>query len=209
MTLLDTFDISERADSGPPAPAPLTPEQLAAIELAHVRSRKLRRAGTVATVDAALMAVFTGFCFLSALFDPVSGIALGVLFAVVTWNSFRGAAGLKRMDLGAPRLLAWNQLLLAVAIIVYAAYALYSALRGSPALERQYQQIAELNPDIGRMLRNTTRVIYQAVYLGLIGGTVVAQGLTGWYYATRARPMRAYLHETPRWVLDLQRAQAR
>jgi hypothetical protein len=192
----------------PAAPPPLTPDQLGAIQLAHTRSTKLRRAAVVAKIDASVMAVFTAFCLLSALFDPVTGIVLGAALGLVTFNSFRGAAGLRRFDPAAPRLLAWNQLILAVSVIVYALYALYTGLRGNAELDKSYREIAALDPDMGKMLQDTSRLIVQILYVSLIAGTVVAQSLTAWYYASRAKLLRTYLAQTPPWVIELQKHQA-
>jgi len=42
----------------------------------------------------------------------------------------------------------------------------------------------------------------------LIVGTLIFQGLTSRYYFTRAPLLRAYLAETPAWVIELQRQEA-
>jgi len=47
-----------------------------------------------------------------------------------------------------------------------------------------------------------------AVYGALIVGTLIFQGLNSIYYFTRAKLLRAYLAETPPWVVELQRCQA-
>jgi hypothetical protein len=188
----------------PPTPTPLTPEQLAAIGLAQARSTKIRRAATVAKIDGSVMAVFTVVCAASILFDPVTSIPLSLALGLVTYNAFRGAAGLRRFDPAAPRLLAWNQLLLAASVIIYALYSLYTGLKGSADLDKSYREIAALDPEMGKMLQDTSRLIVEILYITLIAGTVVAQGLTAWYYASRAKLLQAYLAQTPKWVLDLQ-----
>jgi hypothetical protein len=50
------------------------------------------------------------------------------------------------------------------------------------------------------------RTIVLATYVSLIVGSIVFQGSTAWYYFSRARHIRAYVNQTPQWVIELQRA---
>jgi hypothetical protein len=123
------------------------------------------------------------------------------------FNSFRGARRLKHLDLSAPRLLALNQLALAASLIAYAASQLWSASHGHSALA----SAAANDPALASALapfQSLELTITLAVYGGLIAATIVAQGLTGVYYATRQKHMADYLAQTAPWIIAMQKAQA-
>jgi hypothetical protein len=58
--------------------------------------------------------------------------------------------------------------------------------------------------DVAGMETTLRRGLYGLVLVG----SVLMQGLTALYYFTRARHMRAYLRDTPPWVVELQRRSA-
>jgi hypothetical protein len=67
------------------------------------------------------------------------------------------------------------------------------------------------DPQVRAMLgdpEQLNRLFYWLVYGTLIVGTILAQGAAAWYYGSRVKYVRAYLKETPKWVVDLQKAQA-
>jgi hypothetical protein len=64
-------------------------------------------------------------------------------------------------------------------------------------------------PDMGAMGRDIdqiTRTIGLMVYGGLAAVAIFGQGGTALYYWSRRRFVEAYLKETPRWIIDAQRA---
>jgi hypothetical protein len=187
---------------------PLTPEQLLIVKRAAERSKKIRRAASVATLDGSIMALFTAVCLASAIFDFWSGILLGIALGIVTINSFRGAAGIRRFDPSAARLLTFNQFFLAFSVIVYAAIALYLATRTPLLADPQLKQIKELDPTMAANIQSLTDLVTKTLYIGLIVGTAIAQGLTAWYYWSRKKMIEDYLEQTPGWAVDLQKQQA-
>ncbi len=48
-------------------------------------------------------------------------------------------------------------------------------------------------------------IVTLAVYGSVILFSIIFQGGTAWYYFTRSRHIRAYISETPQWIIDLQR----
>ena len=50
--------------------------------------------------------------------------------------------------------------------------------------------------------RNLTILVYGAVALAALLGC----GGTAWYYASRKRHIETYITQTPRWIVELQRA---
>ena len=179
------------------SPPGLTPEQLIAIQDAEKRVRKIQRAVTVARIDGGLTALFGVFGLLSFCLGW-QGPVIGAFLCVVAFNAFRCAGKLDRLDPRAPALLAMNQLYLAAIIILYALYQLYVGPDTS-----SLKQLEELGEAGGKEIADLYRTISMAVYLALIAGTIVAQGLTALYYMTRRRFVDAYLKETPQWLIDL------
>jgi len=192
-------------------PAPetlaLTPEQLEAIQIADRRWKKLKRAQLTAKIDGGVTAAFAAVC-LMAFCLGWENIVLGVLFAIIAFNSFRYAARLKNADLSAPTSLAMNQIYLAGIIILYALFELHQGLTGQGQLSSQLGGQDAGMPGLGVDIAGIEKLVYKLLYGGLILGTVLAQGGTAIYYFTRRKHLQAYLEQTPQWVVDLQRARA-
>ncbi len=185
-----------------PDAGPLTPEHLAQLDDATRRQKKIRRAISVANTDAWLSAIFAGLTILSGVFS-LTGLILGAALGVVAWNAFQGVAMLRRFDLRAPRRLALNQFALAGILIVYALYCILTVGKATSEI----QSALGADPQVASMLGSIDqlyRVITYAVYGGLILGTIVAQGLAGWYYASRAKHLQTYIAATPDWIRQLQ-----
>jgi hypothetical protein len=202
MTALST-PISFPAASATPIHSPLTPEHLAELHRAQQRSRKVRRAAGIATVDAYISAFFTAITALSAAFSP-SAILLAIPLAVITCNSFQGAKRLRALDLSAPRYLALNQLALAATLTIYALVSIYLASRGSPAFASAIAGEPALAPMLGD-IQQLYWIISLAIYASLILGTMIAQGLAALYYASRRKHIEACIAATPPWILELQK----
>jgi hypothetical protein len=179
----------------------LSAEQLTVIQQADQRAKKVKLAVVVARTDGGITATFGVVGLLSFCFGWV-GPVLGVLLLALAFNSFRCAGKLNRFDVRAPGMLAMNQIYLAAVIIAYALYQLYAGLAGGDAASlKQLEELGMSGADIADMMRSVTKLIYGL----LIAGTVVAQGLTAMYYASRRKYVEAYLKETPQWLVDLQR----
>ena len=73
----------------------------------------------------------------------------------------------------------------------------------------EYAALAASDPQLGQMLQpveDLTRSITYAIYAGLIAVAVFAQGGLSLYYFTRGKYVRAYVAQTPEWVLAVQKA---
>jgi hypothetical protein len=206
-----TPDYRGPADKGPPVPPPtpagLSPEHIAEVARAKTRSKKIQSAIRVATIDAWITAFFAVGAILTSC-GGIDQILIGVALAVVAFNSFRGVRGLKRLDTAAPARLALNQILLASAIILYAAYQLWAVSTGHSALgEAVKSQLSAPGIDLDDIIRLVTWIL-KLTYVLLIVGTIIFQGLAALYYKSRRKVLDDYISQTPQWVIDLQRAQA-
>jgi hypothetical protein len=200
--------------SGKATPAlVLSEDQLAELARAKQRGAKLQRAVRVATTDAWITAIFAGGAILTSC-GGIEQILIGLALGYVAFNSFRGAAGLKRFDRGAPGKLALNQIILASAIILYASVELWLVSSGKSALlkvlagDTKYGDL-DLGA-AGKMADDMRDIIIFALrmtYVLLILGTILGQGLMALYYRSRRRILDEYMNQTPQWVVDLQKAQ--
>jgi hypothetical protein len=93
-------------------------------------------------------------------------------------------------------------------IVAYAAWMLYQTATGHTDFEQAIRQQGLGGGDIIGSMSATVKSMSELVYELLIGLTIVFQGGNSIYYFTRAKLLRAYLAETPAWVVELQRCQA-
>lgn len=186
----------------------LTPEQLQAISQAKVRGKKLQRSIRVARTDAWIAAILAGGAILTSCGGIVQ-LLIGVFLAYIAFRSFRGAAGLKRLDRKAPTALAINQLVLASGAILYFAYQLWTLQTGHSAIIEEIRKQISL-PGLSDMddTINLVISIFKLAYASLILVTMVFQGLMARYYHSRLKIIDEYLTQTPQWLIDLQKAQA-
>ncbi len=205
MTAVPLPTSQPHSQSAPAGASPLSPDQLIEYQSALQRSKKVRRAISVASVDAWLTAIFAGLTLLCSIFGLIN-LILGAALAFIAFNSFRGLRGLKRLDLAAPKLLALNQLLLIAILTLYAIYSIWAARNGDPELIKALGGESALS-GVGD-LNKLTWYLALAVYGTLIFATLVAQGSAALYYITRKKVIADYLAQTPPWIVALQKAQA-
>jgi hypothetical protein len=191
-----------------PAPAsasPLTPEHLRAIELARVRSRKVRRASVVARVSGWTLAFFAFVTLLGALFGDLASLIMGLALAALAFNELRGGKMIARFDPRGARTLGMNQLVLGAVIVSYAAWSFYVAMK-NPALAQLGGTTGD--PDIDATVQSISDLATYGLYGTLAVVGFIGCGLTALYYFTRAGVVRSVVAETPVWVLDTMRAAA-
>lgn len=201
MSAAATINLSVPKTGPPAAGLGLSPQQLEELAAANRLLRKI--------MGAAKTAAFNGYC--SATFALLSlpfvwgswstaFICAGL--GVVAYRELRGRRMLLKLEAGAPKLLAGNQLLLMAVLVAYGAWQLMAAQVSPPELP------AELNdPQIKAMLGGIEELVSLAtllVYGCLIVGAIIFQGLTARYYARRGRMLAEYLARTPAWVRQVQ-----
>lgn len=185
------------------ARAPISPELLRELELARQRGGRIRRAVGVALFNGWAAGVFAVISLLCGVFSR-TGLLLGIALAVVAYNEFSGANMLRRLDQRAPRRLGFNQLGFCGVLVTYSLWSIYSALTGpSPYASTLASggQVAEILGPIEHLYTTITLTVYGS----LIFFSIIFQGGTAWYYFTRGRYIRAYVNETPPWVVELER----
>lgn len=178
-------------------------DQITAIKIADLRSKKIRRVANVAYGDGLLTAFFAFTCFL-CVFSDIITLPLGIGLAYVAYTSLRNAAAIRKFDVKAPRRLALNQGVLAAIVILYSLYELWVASKGGGVGK------AFADPDLAQFIdmKDAQRMAWNislALYGGVIGGTILVQGLTAAYYFSRTHIIEEFLEVTPKWVVDFRK----
>jgi len=191
------------ATAVPAAGAPaLSPEHLHQLSAAQARGRKIGRAIAVARFDGWSVATFGFLTFLLGITSP-SSILLGALMGLVAFIELRTARSLRRLKPEAARTLGFNQLALGSLLAAYAVWQVYRELTGAG----DYAEIAASDPQLGEMLKpveGITRLFTLALYGGLFAFACLAQGGMALFYFSREKYVRAYVKETPQWVITVQ-----
>jgi hypothetical protein len=187
-----------------PAASPLSEEHLRQLAASHAATLKIRRAINVARADGWGVACAAALTLLSS-FTSVSGVVVAAALGAVAVVELKMAARLRRFDVSAPRVLALNQVALGGLLIAYAVLRIYQELNGAG----EYAAMVASDPEVGRALQpfeHLTRLVALSMYGGLIAVAILAQGGLALYYFTRTRHLRAYLEQTPPWIVAVQKA---
>jgi hypothetical protein len=183
------------------APSPQHLEQIAA---AKKRGKPITRCVSVATGSAWTIALFGALTVVTSIGSLV-GMLLGAGMCVLSHFEFKGAREIKRLDAGAPKRLARNQLILGAAILLYSGVSLFSSLTQPSELERELGKEAAGSSMVGS-IGEMEKTAYIALYGTMIVAAILGCGGTALYYARRKQYIEAYLRETPQWIIELQKA---
>ena len=185
---------------------PLSPQHQQDLLEANRRVRKILGAVKVATFNGWTTAVFAGLSLICSLFS-VTALLMGIGLAVVAWNEFRGKDLLQGFDPRGVRLLGWNQVGFIGLLVAYSLWGIFTGLTGPDP----YQAYIDQNPALAPMLGSIGGLhtaLTLAVYGGVIVCSIVFQGLNSLYYFKRGAMLKAYLNQTPPWIVQLQRQSA-
>lgn len=180
----------------------MSPEHLAALLVAQARGKKVGRAVAVARFDGWSIATFGFLTFLFGIGSP-SSMLIGGLMGVIAFVELRAAGELRRLRPDAARILGLNQIALAGLLVSYAVWRIYLELNGAG----DYAEIVASDPQLAEMLKpveSLTRLFTLALNGGIIAFALFAQGGMALYYFTRAKYIRAYVAQTPAWVITVQ-----
>ncbi|MCG8508395.1 MAG: hypothetical protein MI741_04125 [Rhodospirillales bacterium] len=183
-----------------PSTSPLTQQQQQQFAAASKAGRKLSGAARMAAFNGYSMLVAAALCAPLVFMDLTNGVVACVL-GVLGYIEVRGGKRLKRLDATAARTLAWNQVALLGAILMYCAWRIYAAYT-TPGLVDQYPELAQMGMEIDQLQRMFTWMLYGTV---AIAGAIY-QGVCAWLYLRAGRRIQSYLTQTPRWIIQLQRA---
>ena len=192
-------DIDSMVPASDPITSPLTPEQQQQFVKASGAAAKLTRASRMTAFNGGSMLVLAFLCAPFALMDITNALVAAVL-AVLGSIELRGRTRLQRLDPGAGRMLALNQLALLSAILIYCGWSISANLTG-PGLLGSHPELQDLQIDIVGLERTIVWTVYGAV----AAGSVIYQGLCALYYFKTGRRLRDYVEQTPPWILKLQR----
>ena len=177
---------------------PLSPAQRDQLVQASARARKILAASKVATFNGWSLAVAGAVSLLLGLFSA-TGLVMGIVLMLLSWNEFHGRGLLRRFDPRGPKRLGENQLALMVVVIAYCLWTMY-ATWAHPS--RDLEQLEALVGPTGDLVTKLTVRIYGTIILA----SMLVQGLNARYYFARTALMKGYLDQTPAWIIDLHRS---
>ncbi|MHB1157419.1 MAG: hypothetical protein ACYC26_11365 [Phycisphaerales bacterium] len=168
---------------------------------ARVRRRRIDRVCGMAAFNGWSAAILAALSMLFVLFDPLSILAVLVL-GIVAFVEFRGRNRVKQLDERGLSMLAANQAAFGAVIILYACRQLISVAGGS---DPHLQELAGVG-DMGRQIADLEQTLLLLVYASLIPATIIFQGGMAWFYFRSRKVLRAFIVDTPPWVIDLLKA---
>jgi hypothetical protein len=208
--------LSAAPSATPSVTGPLDANDLALLEQAGERRRKLGHALRLARLNGWTLLLCALPCLPFALLDPAL-LPVGLALLAIGAAELRGARWLRQLDQRAPRWLGYNQLVLLALIGVYCGIGVYHGLHASSPtvdLARDYPDLAahlpELGDDLGAgkgpdLLSGAYKAAMVGFYLALFAACALYQGCCAYFYFTRAPLLRAHREQTPPWVLQVQR----
>jgi hypothetical protein len=187
-------------------PPPVTPDdiprQLAAATAAW---SKLRRAASYASFDAWTLAILGVLSLVCGAYSSALGLLISAALLIVAVVEFQSVRRLRRLDPRSLVHLAYNQLALAAALIVYSIVSLIQIAHGGGILTTIHEQLAAAGASGGGA--EAEEMVVQAatlLYWLLIAVAIVVQGGTAWFYLSRRKHLENYLAETPAWIQQMQ-----
>jgi hypothetical protein len=183
-----------------PAASPLTPEHLAQIARARELYRPIGRARRYAKFEAWTLMIFGMISFVGG-FSSAPGMFVALALCLTGFFELKFSERLGRLDPDSPRLLAINQLALALSLVIYGCWQLL-------VLHFHPFSLAKMDPAVAGIgdtsdLDNLGDMIFSLVYYGLIVVALLWEGPTAYYFYTRRKPLHAYLAEVPEWARGL------
>lgn len=216
MTVLRTDDYQTSSQPARKAPIAggLTAQQKRTIDLAERRRRVIFRAGGLAAFNGWSLIFFAALTILIS-HDPLS-LTLTALFGFAGYRELRGRKLLRQLNPAGPALLGYNQILLAAIVVAYCGWCIASALLLPHPEISQASSLIVSKQDMSllpagyrqhiQFWQSHVSEIVAGIYGLVILVSLITQGLMAVYYFTRQSALRAYLEDTPEWVVDMQRA---
>ncbi|MGD0138398.1 MAG: hypothetical protein ABSD28_05935 [Tepidisphaeraceae bacterium] len=190
-----------------PAPQPpqLSPENLRELQAARRSLGKIRRAVSTARFEGYSIAICGALTVLMNT-DSIGYMLVGTVLTAIGIVEIVAAGRLRRLEVGAVRMLAINQLSLAALILLYALWNLHAEIA------HPVSDFPDLSPSdaklLGQMDSSVLGITHEAMLLlygSLIAAAAVEAGMA-WYYHSRAGHLREYLARTPPWIIAMQKA---
>jgi hypothetical protein len=187
-------------------PAPhspqISPENFRELEAARYALRKIRRAAGAARFEGYSIAIFGGLTILMGI-TSVTDILIGLVLTAVGVIEIVAGGRLRRLDVGAIRILTFNQLSFAVLIFLYASVMLHGEM--VHPLSDVGDADAQLLGQAGPAALSMTHEIMMLVYASLIVAALFEAGMAGYFYS-RGAHLDQYLAQTPEWIVSMQKA---
>ena len=113
---------------------------------------------------------------------------------------------LRRFDATVTRTLAFNQIVLASILMIYALWRLHAEWSGGGAFAAYKTTDPELAQARVLPFDGLARTVAIILYGSIIAIAFFAQGGMALYYFTRGKHIDAYLAQTPAWIIEMQKS---
>lgn len=184
--------------------APINEAHYEQLRLMSYRARPIERAAGYAKFSG-WTTLLAGACSLPFALGSVPMVIFCVALAGIGTRELTLRRRLLLLDCAAPRKLALNQLVLGLALSVYAVYMLFMAPASSmmqSAIESD--PMLQSTPELAGMLddmANLEKIAKSLMYAGIIVIALFVQGSTAIYYSCKARVLKRLHKQSPDWCV--------
>jgi hypothetical protein len=166
---------------------------------------KVTRAVRLAAISGWTIAIFAGLVLIAGI-STTNATWMGLLMIIAAMVEFRARNRLRRLETSAARTLGYNQLVLGLLIVLYAAWHMNDLILGSRGSINLHSLLASTAHQFssGRFSldRGTNLLLY-----GLLGiVALLTQGLAAWYCFSREKWIREYVSFAPSWIVKMQQS---
>jgi hypothetical protein len=184
----------------------LTDENLRQLADARKSLKKINRAVSVAKFDGWVMGIFGGLTLLFGFSDWIN-ILIALALGTACYFELLGAKRLQKLEPQATRMLGYNQIGVGIGLIIYSLWQMYASSNGKGLIA----DAASADPTLSQQLgpyQNMIGEISVLFYVCLILVAIVGMGSMAMYYFSREKILNKYLHQTPPWIVAMQKSGA-
>lgn len=185
--------------------APLSPEQMGQLASARAAAKSLKRGAGWARFEGGSIALFAVLT-LACGWDSVAGLLMGAAMGAIAFFELREARGLSRLQVGSARRLGWIEVCFASLLFIYAAWSIIATMRGAGPFAEIEQKYGREVMDQLAAYKDTAKSLTALAYVALMGIAVFVQGGAAVYFFSREKHLKAFVEQTPPWILQMQQA---
>jgi hypothetical protein len=165
---------------------------------------KLRRLAAYAAFDGWSLTVLGTLTLICGGYGTAPGLLVSMALLGTGIFEIQSVGRLRRLNPNAIPHMAYNQLVLAGGLILYAIINIIQARHGGSAMTGELQQALAMTGSDSAIDDQLTSIM-QIFYTALIAIALMVQGGTAIYYFSRQKFMLQYLAQTPDWIQQMQR----
>jgi hypothetical protein len=169
---------------------------------------KVTRAVRLAAISGWTIAIFAGIVLIAGI-STTNATWMGLLMIIAALVEFRARNRLRRLETSAARTLGYNQLVLGLLIVLYAAWHINDLILGSRGPIDLHSLLAGTLRQFssGHLSHFSLDTGSNLLLYGLLGiVALLTQGAAAWYCFSRERWIREYVSFAPSWIVKMQQS---